>query len=247
MEQAGRGTYPYAMSLVVTVYVPSGIVMAADSRMTVVRTEDREENGEKLRVQQSLVLADSAYKVVELHTVPFGVAVYDAGMIDGQPAESHVRRFEEEAISAGDDAPTVAKKFLDYFQKNHAGVGVGFHVAGYKLEGKSRIPYVLVGHTTREPQIRRVNADDKNVLQYGVVRAGDTLVANRLIDTNYLPLFTAMPLQEAVGYAIYLIRTTIETFRFEPRFPTVGGPIDVLVIEPKQMQWVQRKELMGEE
>ncbi len=33
------------MSLVVTVYVPSGIVMAADSRMTVTRTEEREEDG----------------------------------------------------------------------------------------------------------------------------------------------------------------------------------------------------------
>lgn len=234
------------MSLVVTVYVPSGIVMAADSRMTVLRTEDREEEGQKLRVQQQLVLSDSAYKIVELRTVPVGVAVYDSGIIDNQPVESHVRRFEEEALSASDDVNAVAQKFMQYFQSNHAGVGVGFHVAGYKQEGKTRVPYVLVGHTTREPEIRRVNADDAGATQYGVVRAGDVLVANRLIDVNYLPLFAAMPIQEAIDYAVYLIRSTIETLRFEPRHPTVGGPIDVLVVQPEGMQWVQRKELRGE-
>jgi hypothetical protein len=235
------------MSLVVTVYVPSGIVMAADSRMTVLRTEDREESGQKLRVQQQLVLSDSAYKIVRLRTVPAGIGVYDSGIIDNQPVESHVRRFEEEALTAVDDVNAVAQKFLEYFQSNHKGVGLGFHVAGYKLEGKASVPYVLVGHTTRETQIRRVNATEKDELQYGVVRAGDVLVANRLIDANSLPLFAAMPLQEAIDYAIHLIRTTIDTLRFEPRFPTVGGPIDVMVVQPEGMHWVQRKELRGED
>jgi hypothetical protein len=234
------------MSLVVTVYVPSGIVMAADSRMTVLRTEDREENGQKVRVQQQLVLSDGAYKVVELQKVAAGVSVYDAGVIDNQPVDSQVRRFEEAALVDGDDVRSVADKFLDYFQKRHAGVAVGFHVAGYRFEGKASVPYVLVGHTTREAAIRRVNATEGNALQYGVVRAGDVLVANRLIDEQYIPLFAAMPLQDAVDYAIHLIRATINTLRFEPRFPTVGGAIDILAVEPDGMRWVQRKELRGE-
>ncbi len=50
------------MSLAVTVYVPSGIVMAADSRMTVLRSEEREEEGQKTKVQQQIVLSDNAYK-----------------------------------------------------------------------------------------------------------------------------------------------------------------------------------------
>jgi hypothetical protein len=235
------------MSLVVTVYVPSGIVMAADSRMTFLRTEDREESGQKVRVQQQLVLSDSAYKIVRLRTVPAGIGVYDAGIIDNQPVESHVRRFEEEALTTVDDVNAVAKKFLEYFQSNHKGVALGFHVAGYKLEGKASVPYVLVGHTIHEPQVRRINATAEGQLQYGVVRAGDVLVANRLIDVNSLPLFAAMPLQEAIDYAIHLIRTTIDTLRFEPRFPTVGGPIDVMALQPEGMHWVQRKELRGED
>ena len=234
------------MSLVVTVYVPSGIVMAADSRMTVLRSEDHEEGGEKKQVRQQLVLSDSAYKVVELRKVGVGISVYDAGIINNQPVESHVYRFEEEALSEGDDVAAVAAKFHQYFRDNYANTAVGFHVAGYRLEGKASVPHVLVGHTTRETEIRRVNATDKGDVQYGVVRAGDVLVANRLIDQKYLPLFAAMPLQDAIDYAVHLIRTTIDTLRFEPRFPSVGGPIDILVMKPGGMEWVQRKELQGE-
>ncbi len=233
------------MSLVVTVYVPSGIVMAADSRMTVLRTEEREENGQKIRMQQQLVLSDNAYKIVELRSVGVGVGVYDAGVINNQPVDSHVHRFEEEAVAPGDDVVTVANKLLDYFQANFPGVAVGVHVAGYRTEGRASVPYVLVGHTVREPKARRVNADAEGRVQYGITRAGDTLVANRLIDPNYLPLFPAMPLQDAVDYALHLIRATIDTMRFEPRFPSVGGPIDVLAITPDGMRWVQRKELRG--
>jgi hypothetical protein len=234
------------MSLVVTVYVPSGIVMAADSRMTVMRSEAKDEGGQQVRTQQQLVLSDSAYKVVEVPGARAGVSVYDAGIIENEPVESHVHRFGEEALEEGDDAPAVAAKFLAYFQERYPGAAVGFHVAGYRREGRASVPHVLVGHTTREPEIRRVNATDEGALQYGVVRAGDVLVANRLIDPNHLPLFGAMPLQDAIDYAVHLIRATIDTLRFEPRFPSVGGPIDVLVVKPDGMQWVQRKELRGE-
>lgn len=234
------------MSLVVTVYVPSGIVMAADSRMTVVRSEERQEGEQRTRIQQQLVLSDNAYKVVALESIGVGVSLYDAGVINNQPVDSHVHRFEEEAITPEDDVISASEKFLDYFRTNFPRVNVGFHVAGYRQEGRASVPYVFVGHTTREPGVRRVNVNDEGRLQYGILRSGDILVVNRLIDQSHLPLFAAMPLQDAVDYAIHLIRTTIETLRFEPRFPSVGGPIDVLVVTPQGMRWVQRKELHGQ-
>ena len=234
------------MSLVVTVYVPSGIVMAADSRMSVQRSEERMEGEQKLLVQQQLVLSDNAYKVVELTGSGVGISIYDAGIINNQPADSHVHRFEEEALSPEDDVLSVGEKFLEYFQRTFPGIAVGYHVAGYRQENRTSVPYVLVGHTVREPGMRRVNADDEGKVQYGITRAGDTLIANRLIDPNHLPLFPAMPLQDAVDYAVHLIRATIDTMRFEPRFPSVGGAVDVLVVTPEGLRWVRRKELRGQ-
>jgi hypothetical protein len=239
------------MSLVVTVYVPSGIVMAADSRMTVLRSEEREDGDQKLKVQQQIVLSDNAYKVVALSTIGVGISVYDAGVINNQPVDSHVHRFEEEAITPEDDVVSCGEKFLSFFQTNYPNVPVGFHVAGYRVEkppsgrpsGRASVPFVLVGHTTKQKGVRRVNVNDEGMVQYGILRSGDIQVVNRLIEKTQLPLFAAMPLQDAVDYAVHLIRTTIDTMRFEPRFPGVGGAIDVLAVTPTEMRWVQRKEL----
>jgi hypothetical protein len=214
--------------------------------MTVQRSEERTEGEQRTLIQQQLVLSDSAYKIVELRTIGVGIGIYDAGIINNQPADTHVHRFEEEKVAPDDDVLTVGDKFLEYFRVNFPGVPVGYHIAGYRTENRASIPYVLVGHTVREPGLRRVNVDGNATVQYGITRAGDTLVANRLIDQSYLPLFPAMPLQDAVDYAVHLIRTTIDTMRFEPRFPSVGGPIDVLVVTPGGLRWVQRKELRGD-
>jgi hypothetical protein len=220
--------------------------MAADSRMTVLRSEERqEEDGRKVKVQQQIVLSDNAYKVVALRTIGVGISVYDAGVINNEPVDSHVHRFEEEAITPEDDVASCSEKFLSFFQTNHPNVPVGFHVAGYRLENRASAPFVLVGHTTKQEGVRRVNVNDEGKVQYGILRSGDIQVVNRLIEKTQLPLFAAMPLQDAVDYAVHLIRTTIDTMRFEPRFPGVGGAIDVLVVTPTEMRWVQRKELQG--
>lgn len=221
--------------------------MAADSRMSGLFSSERNQDGEETQtVQQQIVLSDSANKVVALPEVGAGVSLYDSAVINNQPADSYVNAFAEQELSAEDDVITVADRFLRYFMDRFPKVNLGFHIAGYRVEGRASVPYVLVGHTMREPQVRRVNATENDRVQYGVVRAGDVLVANRLIDKKHLPLFAAMPLQDAVDYAVHLIRTTIDTLRFEPRFPSVGGPIDVLVIRPDGMEWVQRKQLKGE-
>ncbi len=234
------------MSLVVTVYVPSGIVMAADSRTTVLRSEEREEDGRKTKVQQQIVLSDNAHKIVALPSIGVGISLYDAGVINNQPVDSHVHRFEEEAITPEDDVVSCGEKFLSYFQANHPNVPVGFHIAGYRRENRTSTPFAFVGHTTKQENVRRVNVSDDGKVQYGILRSGDIQVVNRLIEKSQLPLFAAMPLQDAVDYAVHLIRTTIDTMRFEPRFPGVGGAIDVLAVTPSEMRWVQRKELHGE-
>lgn len=235
------------MSLVVTVYVPSGIVMAADSRMSVLRSQDREEGENKTRLQQQLVLSDNAFKVVELRKIGVGISLYDAGIINNEPVDSHVHRFEEEVLTPDDNVLTAAGKFMEHFRAKFPNVGIGFHIAGYLQEERASVPYVLVGHTTREPETKRVNAVEDGRVQYGITRAGETQIANRLIDPKQLPLFNAMPLQDAVDYSIHLIRTTIDTMRFEPKFPSVGGPIDIAVVTPDGVRWVQRKELRGED
>lgn len=55
--------------------------------------------------------------------------------------------------------------------------------------------------------------------------------------------FTVFTLQDAVDFAIYAIKTTIETIRFKSEPLTVAEPIDVLVITPDKAKWLRHKEL----
>lgn len=234
------------MSLVIAVYVPSGIVIAADSRMTVAREEKKQAKGQQVTLKERIVLSDNAYKVVDLSAVRVGVGAFDTGIINDQPVDTHVRRFEEEAIAEEDTVTSVPEKLIQYFQRSFPKVGVGFLLGGYTTENRISVPYVFACHTVKEPHVQRINVDKQGTVEYGVLRAGDTAVVDRLVAKDALPLFKAMPLQDAVDYSIYLIRTTIETLRFEPRYPSVGGFIDVLVVTPDEMRFVQRKELRGE-
>jgi hypothetical protein len=233
------------MSLAVTVYVPAGIVMAADSRTILTRREEREADGQRVAVEQHLVLSDNAYKVIGLRKVPVGIVTYGTAVIQNRMVDSHVAAFEEAALAAHDDVDDVATKLVEYFREQFPGLPVGFHVGGYRSEEERTVPYVFHCHTTGEPYVKRINRDGSGNIAFGVARGGDTLIDNRLIAKDYLPLFSAMPLQDAVDYAIHLIRTTIDELRFEPRFPSVGGPIDVLIITPSELRFVQRKELHG--
>jgi hypothetical protein len=56
-----------------------------------------------------------------------------------------------------------------------------------------------------------------------------------------------MTIQDAIDFAIYAVRTTIDTMRFQARPKNVGGPVDVLLISPDEPpRWIQRKAFRGE-
>jgi hypothetical protein len=219
--------------------------MAADSRILIRRAEERTEGEKQIRVEQQIVFSDNANHLVRLNSVPFGISLYDMSLIGGQPVESFIQRFEADLLNPEDDIDSVGDKLISFLRERQPTASVGMHLAGYRRQGRSNIPVVLVGHTIKETTLRRVNMSEGGEVRYGIVRAGDVSVANRLIDSKSLPVFAAMPLQDAVDYAIHIIRATIDTLRFEPRPPTVGGAIDVLVITPEGTRWVQRKELHG--
>ncbi|MBT1671448.1 hypothetical protein [Curtobacterium flaccumfaciens] len=52
----------------------------------------------------------------------------------------------------------------------------------------------------------------------------------------------AMPIQDAIDLAVFLVEATIQFVRFSPGSPMVGGPVDVATITKHEgFRWVQRK------
>ncbi|MBI3892491.1 MAG: hypothetical protein HY303_13285, partial [Candidatus Wallbacteria bacterium] len=83
------------MSLVISVFVPTGIVLAADSRTTMQSTATKQITGGTEVVHTPLVLSDSAFKVFALPNSGVGILTYGDAILRDLPVESYVKRFAE--------------------------------------------------------------------------------------------------------------------------------------------------------
>jgi hypothetical protein len=239
------------MSFIITLYVREGIVMASDSRLTL-NTMQRQEDQQI--VQVAVGQSDSNYKTF-LAPNNIGISTYGAADIQGVPIAGYIESFISEQLSEEDEVDSVPQKLLDYFKKFPGPPNTQFHVAGYKTENNQReqqLWHVVVSRGT----IERKNPPG----QQGATWGGEADILARLVQPvgllddkgklkEPLPYFQIpwhfFTLQDAIDYAVYAVKVTIDTIRFQPRPKAVGGPIDVLVIKPSEAFWVRRKELRG--
>jgi hypothetical protein len=239
------------MSFVITLYVREGIVMASDSRLTLNAARRQQE---QQIVQVAVGQSDSNYKTfLALNSV--GISTYGAADIQGVPIAGYIESFISEQLSDEDQVDSVPQKLLDYFKKLPGPPNTQFHVAGYKTENNQReqhVWHVAVSAST----VERKNPPG----QQGATWGGEADILSRLVQpvgllddkgklAQALPYFQIpwhfFTLQDAIDYAVYAVKVTIDTSRFQPRPKAVGGPIDVLVIKPNEAFWVQRKQLHG--
>lgn len=124
------------------IYVPEGIVMAADSRLT--RTKPTKNSivsppSESLQktvyiYETTYTLSDNTQKVFLIKKVNVGVSFCGNAFIDGMTVADFIRRFEIEKVSPTDTAEEVARKLSEYYK----GSGTHFFVCGYNED----IPFV---------------------------------------------------------------------------------------------------------
>lgn len=229
------------MSLVVTLYVREGIVMAADSRATLNMVQKQ---GEIQKVNLSVAHSDSVRKLF-LFQEKIGISVFGEAAINGVPISGYMDSFLGGLES--EDVKDVAREILEFFSYSHPKPKTGFHVSGYAGDE----PFVYQVLIDRK-EIRRINPEDTQ----GAAWAGESDILTRLLQPLYekrgekfipLPYFQIpwgfFTLQDAIDFACFALKTTAESIRFMPRPKTVGGLIDVIVITPRRGFWVRRKEL----
>jgi len=244
------------MSLAIAVYVPEGIVMASDSRESIT-IERKTPEGKDFKVET--VNSDAVTKTFLLEEQRLGISSFGQAGLGGQPIASHIKSFLEEQLAPGDDVATIPPKLVAYLRSSFPNADTGFHVAGYKTEGRLSVPYVYYCHVARNEMVRR-NVKPDGSLSYGAAWGGEfDILASILNPVTYKDetgtekviravaevAWNVMPLQDAIDFAIYAIQTTIDTMRFQARAKTVGGPIDVLALTPEEAKWIQKKELRG--
>jgi len=236
-------------SLITTIYIPEGIVMATDSRQSLYL------NGKIISVN-----TDTAIKLFLLKKLKIGISTCGEGFVNNISISSHIKNFIEKEIT-DDDIITVANELFEYIKNICvSNENITFHVAGYKKENQVSVPYVYTLNT-KDNLIKRINIDSDNKINYTMTWSGQIDIleciltptitldekGNEQIIKEVVPIiWEAMTLQDAIDFSIYAIRTTIDTIRFQARPKTVGGPIDVLLISPEEAKFIQKKELHGE-
>ncbi len=238
------------MSLVVTVYAREGIVMAADSRLTL--TFQRTITGQSPHTV-SVTSSDSARKLfLTPHRV--GISAFGVASVNGAPIAGVIESFIVEHLKGTALPPReTADALLAYF----ASVGVkqdsSFHVAGYRATGSSLTQEVLFV-SLAAGTLTQLNPTDQQGANWGgeidifqrlmneVALVGSGGAAPTPIPSFGVP-FQWFTLQDAIDFAHYAMRATIDTMRFQSREKTVGGPVDVLVITPDDARWIAQKQL----
>lgn len=229
------------MTLVIVTYVPQGIVMASDSRQWVT-IEGKKPNGKDFKVET--VSSDAVMKTFLLERQQVGISNFGQDLLNGVPMGSYITKFIEEELVAADDVTTIPRKLVEYFRKSFPNADAGFHIAGYKKEGRASIPHVYHCHVAKNTVERRNVNPDGSLLYRATwsgqidvitsivnpVKAKDEKGTEKVIRAPAPILWDAMTLQDAIDFSIYAIRTTIDTMRFQARPKNVGGPIDVLVL-----------------
>jgi hypothetical protein len=238
------------MSFVITVYVPAGIVMASDSRQSIT-IEGKTPDGKPLPKIET-VSSDFVYKTYLLGRQRVGINSFGEALLGKINTESHIRRFSEEVLDDDDDVTTIPRKLVDFLRRDFPQADSAFHLAGFKRAEKKSVPYVFFCHVGKDKVQRQNVAPDSENVVYGATWGGQAdVIASLVQPTQAQPkppiIWDAMTIQDAIDFAIYAVRTTIDTMRFQARPKNVGGPVDVLLVSPDEPpRWIQRKEFRGE-
>lgn len=233
------------MSIMCAVFVPDGIVMAADSRQTVGITQVARPNaqpGEPTVLNrmnmpnqppvQMLAQSDNAQKIMLLSKVKVGISACGIGILKGKTVSDFIRSFEIESVRIGDSVTEVANKLQTYAMEFFP--QVNFFVCGYEEEE----PFVY----SVNKEIRRSNIENGK-LRYASIWSGEQAAITKLLNGTppMLVNHVLMPLKDAVDFAEFLIDLTIKSQRFEMKTATCGGDIDLLVLTKDESFWYRHK------
>ena len=274
------------MTVVVTVKINDGIVLAADSAVSFFDPA----TGNPLKIYSH---ANKVFNLVK--GLPIGVMVWGVGGI-GSASIATITKDLRKRLAGEDknhlgwklpDSFTmefVAQRFREYFFEERfkseyqlqapKSYFLGCKICGYSTD--AGLPEVwdvkIVGDKCDPPQLTQTTdwfgprwdgeyeALDRLILGMGT-KTRDFLkqkglneqevdnAISEIISALSVPVvMAAMPIQDAIDLATFMVETTIKFVRFNFRAETVGGPIEIAAITKHEgFKWIRRKFFFNEE
>jgi hypothetical protein len=259
------------VTLVVSLRVPDGVVLAADSLQT---TQTFIQAGFKdFKVKDPKTGEDISIGDLNLPPIPmptstssyaqklisfknkFGIATFGSAILNNRTIYNHIKNLEGQV---GEDITSLSKAaeiIQDYFVKQlqeqlkapgqrplqQNQVVMGFQIVGFES------PDDIFGHTVEV--IIGQNPSRKTIDGIGCTVSGDNEVVKKLWEIGQTnparqTNYASFSLKDAVDYVEFLINTTADFQRFSNMIPTVGGAVDIaLITNYSDFKWVRSKEL----
>ena len=227
------------MTLIVSVIVQDGIVLAGDS-FTTHTTLAPQQTPEPRPIKAF----PHAQKILPFYE-RFGIGAWGHAAINRKSVTLRIREIEHNLRAEGIDFGTVDEVAgtikenllpLKFDDDDVHEDPFGFFVVGYAGQTAKIVKYQYFEETGSR-------AD--NFVDFGIYAAGETQVVNSIEGTygdDEYPPFGLFSLQNAIDYSLFLMRTTIEFQQFSGAVSTVGGAIDVAVVTRLDgFRWIQRQ------
>ncbi|WP_195990151.1 hypothetical protein [Clostridium sp. D53t1_180928_C8] len=135
------------LSIITTVYIPKGIAMDADSRLTGTTTHNN--------IIDRHTISDNSQKLFLLKNNTIGIACCGDAIIARRSVGDFFRQFEIDNIDKSDNILTIVIKLRDYTISMH-GFGVNYQVSGYLDD----VPYM---YTIINDQFVRENVNENGI------------------------------------------------------------------------------------
>lgn len=257
------------MTIVVGVATPEGLVLASDSRSTILLESGRHR-----------ISSDHAQKTFVVGTV--AVATFGAAVVDGETIAGLMDQF---IAQQGDELPPdvvgLAEALGSFFDErfmnqvgewdtDEHGYPLGFLVGGYDDTGVGHLRRVAIPGPVVDEELvpttktggalwsgqgsgaveRLIHGTDWSRLGRTGVELSEE-VFEALQGLQYVLIYPST-IQDGVDYAAFLVRTSIDMQRFsdgtvaEPEdAPSCGGQIQILAVERSGPTWVSQLRITG--
>ncbi|MCX6234830.1 MAG: hypothetical protein NT175_08945 [Bacteroidetes bacterium] len=257
------------MTLVVSLRVPDGVVLAADSLQTAqvaIQPGVKDFKVKNPKTGEEIPFGDLILPPIMMPTSTFsyaqklfsfqdkfGVATFGSAVINNRTIYNHIKNLELSTKKEVKSVSETGEILMDYFtnqlqeqlktsgQKLIKGqIVMGFHVVGYETAND------LFGHTV-DVAIGETPIS-KMIDGIGCTVSGDTEVVRKIWEigqgTNRAPNYGSFSLKDAIDYVEFLINTTTNFQRFANMIPTVGGSVDIaLITNYSKFTWIKYKDL----
>lgn len=256
------------MSLVISLRVPDGIVLAADSlstqrsalqMMANLQIECPEcknkfpiENFELPPLQIPSSTGSFAQKITSLKTkdnkFSLGIATFGLGIITGKTIYYHIRLINQNELFDNVEHATerISEYFRDQLEKQIGDLEkfpidafpLGFQLVGYE-DDNGKTFEVYIG--------RKIKKQVRDTI--GCTIGGQGYLVKKIWELKkqapeFQLSYESLSLQDACNLAEYFINATADFQRFSNMIPDVGGAVDIaLITKYSGFKWIKCKEL----